>query len=431
MGRARRELDGVVDEEQLAEIFVGIDWGSESHQVCVLDRQRKVLLEAAFEHSGSALDDLVQRLLRLVDNDAGRIGVAIEVPRGAIVETLLEKGIAVFSINPKQLDRFRDRYSVSGAKDDRRDALVLADSLRTDRPAFRRARLGEPWLVQLRELTRAQDELKAERIALGNRLREQLHRYFPQILALDSVYDARWLWELLEMAATPEQARKLSLGKLRSLLKRHRIRSVTAEQVKEGLAAPALHVAPGVVEATSRRVALLIPRLRLAHEQKVEVERDIERTIEKLGGPTEGKAEHRDALLLQSLPGLGKLVCATMLAEAWEPLQKRDYRSLRTLCGVAPVTKRSGKQYAVEMRGGCSRRLRTAVHYWVDNAVKRDPHWKARYAAHRARGHSHGRAIRGVGDRLLATLVAVLTTNMPYDADRRRGVTGPAAAFNP
>jgi transposase len=421
-------IRGVADqEEDVASIFVGIDWGSEQHQVCAIDKRRKMLLETAFEHSGSALERLTETLLRMAGNDVRQLVVAIEVPRGPIVETLLEKGIAVFSINPKQLDRFRDRHSVAGAKDDRRDALVLADSLRTDRAAFRRARLGEPWLVELRELTRLQEELKAERIALGNRLHEQLHRYFPQLLELDSVYEGKWLWELLEMAPTPELAQKLSVSKLRSLLKRNRIRRWNAEQVKEVLGARALRVAPGVAEATSRRVALLIPRLRLVHEQKVQVERDIERLLEKHAAPAEGKAEHRDALLLQSLPGLGTLVCATMLAEAWEPLQRRDYRSLRTLSGVAPVTKRSGKQYAVQMRSGCNRRLRTAVHYWAGNAIKHDAHWKDRYAVLRAAGHSHGRALRGVGDRLLATLVAVLNTQTPYDASRR-GIAGPAAA---
>lgn len=419
-------MAGVTEEEDVASIFVGIDWGSEQHQVCAIDVRRKVQLEEAFTHSGSSLEKLVETLLQLAGNDSRRLAVAIEVPRGAIVETLLEKDIAVFSINPKQLDRFRDRHSVAGAKDDRRDALVLADSLRTDRTAFRRARLGEPWLVELRELTRAQEELKAERIALGHQLREQLHRYFAQLLELDSVYEAKWLWELLEMAPTPEQARKLSVGKLRGLLKRHRIRRWSAEEVKDVLGAKALHVAPGVAEATSRRVALLVPRLRLAHEQKVGVERDIEELLDRHSEPVEGKAEHRDALLLQSLPGLGTLVCATMLAEAWEPLQRRDYRSLRTLSGVAPVTKRSGKQYAVQMRTGCNHRLRTAVHYWAGNAIKHDPHWKDRYARLRAAGHSHARALRGVGDRLLATLVAILTTETPYDP-ARRGVTGPAA----
>ena len=81
-----------------------------------MTRGRRILLEAAFEHSGRGLDELVLALLRLSDNDSERISVAIEVPRGAIVETLLERGIAVFSINPKQRNRFRYRHTVSGPK---------------------------------------------------------------------------------------------------------------------------------------------------------------------------------------------------------------------------------------------------------------------------------------------------------------------------
>jgi len=409
-------------QSKVAPIFVGIDWGSRSHQVCVIDSDRAVLLEAAYVHSGPGLAELVAALLQIAQDNPGRLSVAIEQPRGAVVETLLEKGISVFSLNPKQLDRFRDRHTVSGAKDDRRDAFVLADSLRTDAAAFRRARLGDPLLVQLRELSRMQDELKADRIALGNRLREQLHRYFPQVLALGSVYDGRWIWELLEMAPTPETARKLGISKIRTLLKSHRIRSLTAEAVKERLSERALDVAPGVTDATSRNVRLLVPRLRLAHEQKLQVEREIETILDELASGDQDDAP-RDASLVQSMPGLGALGCATLLAEAWEPLERRDYSRLRLLCGVAPVTKQSGKQHAVRMRSGCNGRLRTAIHYWVGNAVQRDPRCKAHYAALRAAGHSHGRASRGVGDRLLATLVAVLKTRKPYSVNYPRGTT--------
>lgn len=414
----------MANSEDTFSIFVGIDWGSELHQVCVIDSTRRVLLEKSFTHSGKGLSELVRAVLQAACGQPARLAVAIEVPRGAIVDTLIEKEVAVFAINPKQLDRFRDRYTVAGAKDDRRDALVLADSLRTDRFAFRRVRLGDPLLVELRELSRVQEELKAERIALGNRLREQMQRYFPQILSIGSVYDDRWIWDLLEKAPTPELAKRLSLAKLSTLLKRYRIRSLTPEQVREALGAEALHVAPGVVDACRRHVALLLPRLRLVHEQKLEVEREIDNLLEKLSVHEEGKAEHRDARLLQSLPGLGKLVCATMLAEASEPLEKRDYSNLRTLCGVAPVTRRSGKQYAVSMRTSCSRRLRTAVFYWAGNAIQKDLHWKNRYAALRAAGHSHGRSLRGIADRLLATLIAMLKTNTPYDP-ARRGVPRP------
>ena len=69
------------------------------------------------------------------------IAVAVEVPHGPVVEALLERGFQVYAVNPKQLDRFRDRFSLAGAKDDRRDALVLADTLRTDRQVLRRPML--------------------------------------------------------------------------------------------------------------------------------------------------------------------------------------------------------------------------------------------------------------------------------------------------
>lgn len=69
---------------------------------------------------------------------AGAVGVAISTPRGPVVECLMERGLAVHSINPKQLNRFRDRYSSTGAKDDHRDARVLASALRTDPHCLRR-----------------------------------------------------------------------------------------------------------------------------------------------------------------------------------------------------------------------------------------------------------------------------------------------------
>ena len=116
-------------------IYVGIDWGSEVHQACVLDHERRIAAERSFAHTGSAVAEFAQWLRELAD-DPGRVAIAIEIPRGAVVETLVERGFQVYAINPKQLDRFRDRYSMSGAKDDRRDAFVLADSCALISPAF-------------------------------------------------------------------------------------------------------------------------------------------------------------------------------------------------------------------------------------------------------------------------------------------------------
>src|SRR5438876_6666234 len=182
------------------QFFVGVDWGSATHVVCVLDREHRRIAERSVPHTGLALNDLADELMTLAPSEPGRIAVAIEVPRGAVVETLLEHGIHVFSLNPKQLDRFRDRHTVAGAKDDRRDAFVLADSLRTDRPAFRRVQLDDPLIVELRELSRLDDDLREELSRLSNRLRAQLHRFCPETLALCPAADEPWFWALLDRA---------------------------------------------------------------------------------------------------------------------------------------------------------------------------------------------------------------------------------------
>jgi hypothetical protein len=126
------------DQPRPYEGFVGIDWGSTQHQVCVLDGHRHRVGERAIAHDGTSLAQLAAWLWAISAGRPQRVAVAIAVPRGAIVEGLLERGFHVFAIHPKQLDRFRDRHSVAGAKDDRRDAFVLADFVRTDQPSFRR-----------------------------------------------------------------------------------------------------------------------------------------------------------------------------------------------------------------------------------------------------------------------------------------------------
>ena len=109
-------------------IYVGVDWATEAHQICILDAQGKVLKELSVEHTGKAISGFLQWLNEFTKGESDKVAVAIEVPRGAVVEAFLERNYAVFSINPKQLDRFRDRHSVAGAKDDSLDAFVAADS---------------------------------------------------------------------------------------------------------------------------------------------------------------------------------------------------------------------------------------------------------------------------------------------------------------
>jgi transposase len=406
-------------------LFVGIDWATATHQVCVLDEAAAVVGERSVAHAGDAIAAFTAWLEELAAGEPGRVAVAIEVPRGAVVDALVERGFHVYAINPKQLDRFRDRYSVAGAKDDRRDAFVAADSLRTDRACFRRVQLEDPLIIQLRELSRVDEELAREGVQLANRLREQLHRFFPQMLQLSSGADEPWLWALLDVVPTPAAAQRVRVARVTQLLRAHRIRRLQADGVVTALRTPALFVAPGVVEAATEHIALLLPRLRLVHAQRQRCGQRIEALLERLQsaeGPAPEHCEHRDVEILRSLPGVGRVVTATVLAEASAAVAARDYHTLRARGGVAPVTKQSGKRRTVHMRYACDRRLRNAFYHWARVAMVRDALSRAYYATLRERGHSHSRALRSVADRLLRILIALLTTRSLYDPNHPRRV---------
>ena len=118
--------------------------------------------------------------------------------------------------------------------------------------------------------------------------------------------------------------------------------------------------------------------------------------------------EHSDVAIVRSMPGIGTRVAARMLAEASQPLVDRAYHVLRACMGVAPVTKQSGGAATVSMRYACNGRLRNAAYHWARVGAQRDPGEPAYYATLRARGHSHGRALRSVADRLLRILIVLL-----------------------
>ena len=397
-------------------VFVGVDWASVEHQVCLVGPDGPV--QRAFAHDADGLNAMVDWLLASASVPQD-VAVAIEVPHGPVVEALMDRGVAVYAINPKQLDRFRDRFSPAGAKDDRRDALVLASSLRTDRHCFRRLQALEPLVVELREWSRMADELKEERNRLTNRIRQQLWRYYPQALELGEDPGAEWFLDIWALAPTPADAARLTDKKLARVLSANRIRRITASEARSILARPALTVAPGTAEAAKAHIAAVSERVRLVNRQLKEVTRRLDALVDQLATAPEAEPgqpiEQRDAAILRSLPGVGRIVLATLLAEAHQAIQARDYHAIRTLTGVAPVTKRSGKSCRVEMRQACSHRLRTAVYHWARVATQHDPRSKARYAALRSRGCSHGRALRGVADRLLAVACVMLQTRTSFD----------------
>jgi hypothetical protein len=108
-------------------LFAGIDWASKTHAVCVITNHGSIRAQFEIPNTGKTFTGLIRRLTRL-----GVAGVAIERPDGPLVQAMLDAGLRVVIITPRQVKALRSRYSAAGAKSDPGDAYLLADTLRTD-----------------------------------------------------------------------------------------------------------------------------------------------------------------------------------------------------------------------------------------------------------------------------------------------------------
>ena len=111
--------------------YLGVDWADTSHVVWTMDEAGGKILSRSIEHTPVTLSDWGRQLDEWQAQGI-EVWAAIERPHGMIVDLLLDHGASVFPVNPKALDRARDRFRPSDSKSDPFDARVLADFLRTD-----------------------------------------------------------------------------------------------------------------------------------------------------------------------------------------------------------------------------------------------------------------------------------------------------------
>ena len=258
-------------------------------------------------------------MMKVSSSETRDIAVAIEVNHGPVVESLLEQDFRVYSINPRQLDRFRDRFCVSGAKDDRRDAMVLASALRTDRRHFRRLEPRDPDIIVLRELNRTREELVREHTRLVNRFRGLLWRYYPQFGELIGNAVRPWHTGLWELVPSPDAAKRTRISTVEKLLKRRGVRRIDAKGVLQILRREKINVKRATAESCAWHIRSVAQRMEVADRQFGETKDSIRKVIETMneklktegGGPT-------DIEILLSIPGVGDVVLATLIGEAWD-----------------------------------------------------------------------------------------------------------------
>ena len=222
------------------------------------------------------------------------------------------------------------------------------------------------------------------------------------------------------LAPTPHKAKHLRLSSVERLLKKH-LRCIDAKTVKQCLTAPSVAVAAATTQGAVFQLKSVVERLTVVIRQLKETHREMDRLIDEYDksfreqDDPEAIQRQRDVEILASIPDVGRIVLATLLAEASDILLLRDYNALWALCGAAPVTKRSGKLYQVARRHVVNPLLRQAIYHWARTAVQHEPCQQSKIHRSRTRGHRHARALRCVADRLLKVTCTMLKNQQLFD----------------
>jgi transposase len=389
-------------------IFVGIDWSETHLDACVLDVDGRVLGKGRVPEGVDGVGKL-HEMMGAHAEDPSEVVVGIELDRGLVVGALVAAGYAVHAINPLSVDRYRDRHRTSGAKSDPGDAKVLADLVRTDRHLHRRV-AGDTELAEaVKVLARAHQSLIWSRQRQLNQLRNALREFYPAALqAFGTDLASTDALAVLEVAPTPAEGQALSTTRIVAALnrggRRRRI-SERAEEIKAGLRSSQLE-APAVLARAYGDVVHSI--VRIVAEMTAQ--------IESLAGQLEASFEgHPDAEILRSLPGLGVVLGARVLAEFGDdPFRYGDPKARKNYAGTSPITKASGRSKVALARFARNRRLADALQMWAFCSLTCSPGARRYYDAHRAKGHTYQRALRSLANRWVGILHGCLRHRQPY-----------------
>ena len=391
--------------------FVGIDWGSQAHAVCVIDQTGRIHWQGCVPHTAEGLTEVLRRLQRF--RRRGHLRVALERPSGLLVDTLVDAGLEVVPIHPNALKASRPRYSAAGGKSDPGDAFILADVLRTDGHRFRPLRPPSDDTRALRALVRGRDDLMAQRVALANQLRALLERFWPGAAAIFADVDSPIALAFLTRYPTPHSAARLGEARLAQFLGQQGYsgRRPVAELLARLRRAPVSQVGATEAEASGEVVGALVAVLTplVTHLQQLSAR--LEAAV----------PQHPDGPLVQSLPRSGAVNAAQILAELGDDRARfATDEQFAAEAGLAPVTHASGQHHAVVFRWACNKRLRRAVTTFADNS-RHGSRWAALvYQRARARGCRHQHAIRILARAWARILWRCWQDRTPYDIRRHR-----------
>jgi transposase len=386
--------------------YLGVDWADQTHAVWVVGADGAKITGRTVPHTAEGFSEWGREL-----NEWRAQGItlwaAIERREGRVVDFLLDHGVVVYPVNPKALDRARDRFRQSGAKSDPFDARVLADFLRTDHGHLQALQPSSEAAQELKLLTEDCQRQIRQQTRLVNQLTATLKAYYPRALEVAELTTAL-AREFLQAYPTPDAVAALTPRQWQRWAHAHRLSETRTQELWAVLQPPQLPVPAHVVRAKTRLMLTLVAQLAPVVAAVGAYRKAIDDFF--AGMPA--------AQWVRTLP-IGKhgITAPTLWARLGDaPGRWESFRHLQAHAGTVPVTKRSGKQQRViQFRFACDKALRYVVDQVAFLSMLSSAWARAYYDQQRARGHAHHQALRALGAKWLKIIFVMWQRQVPYD----------------
>ena len=389
---------------------IGIDWADDHHDVCLQEAGSSRIETSRLPQDPHAIAEWVAGLRQRC---GGRpVGICLETKRGALVSALIEHDFLVlFPVNPRTLKRFREAFAPSGAKDDPGDAGLLLELLGKHEDRLHRWAPDDAETRAITRLVEARRKAVDLRTRLVNQLTAELKGYFPQALSWAGGLDTQLATDFLQRWPTLPAVQREKVQTIRKFYYGHNCRraELIEQRIQEMRTAVALTTDPAIVETSALTVQMLARQIDALRPSIGRYEKEIEKRF----------GAHPDAFLFEALPGSGAAMAPRLLSAFGSQRERFQAASeVQEYSGIAPVTRRSGRQSQTTWRWSAPRFVRQSFHEFARLSIQYSAWARAYYELQRERGKSRHAAIRSLAFKWIRIIYRCWKDRVAYDEAR-------------
>ena len=384
--------------------WVGIDIGKTHHWACVVDAEGKALLSVKVANDEAEIEALLAKTGSLAMQLIWAVDI-IGAPSALLLALLARAGQSVRYASGRVVAAMSAAYAGEG-KTDAKDAYVIAETARLRRD-LSVIDTGTDLVRKLAVLTGHREDLIADRVRMINRLRDLMTSVFPSLERAFDYSSHKGALVLLTSYATPDRIRRVGQTRLTGWLRNRNVRGAADVAARATAAAKAQTVVlPGQDMTASIVTELATGILALDDRLKV-LDAQIQMTFD----------EHPHARIIQSMPGFGPFLGASLLVGANDLRAFPSAGHLAAAAGLVPVPNDSGRRTGNLHRPlRYSRRLRHVFYLSAQTSMMRAGPNRDYYAKKRAQGATHSQAVIALARRRIDVLWALLRENRTWTA---------------